>query len=79
MIALTRGFMYAGSARVVASLWKVDDKATAELMTEFYREMLINKVTPAAALRTAQLRLSHLKRWHYPHYWAGFVLQGEWR
>jgi CHAT domain-containing protein len=79
LIALTRGFMYAGAARVVASLWKVNDRATAELMAEFYRQMLINGTTPAAALRAAQLKLSHHPRWQNPHFWAGFVLQGEWR
>ena len=79
LIALTRGFMYAGAARVVASLWKVNDRATADLMAEFYREMLLNKTTPAAALRAAQLKLSQHPRWQNPHFWAGFVLEGEWR
>lgn len=79
LIALTRGFMYAGAERVVASLWKVNDRATAALMAEFYREMLVNKTSAAAALRAAQLKLSHHPTWQNPHYWAGFVLQGEWR
>ena len=79
LIALTRGFMYAGAARVVASLWKVDDYATAVLMAEFYHEMLVNKTNAAAALRTAQLKLYRHPTWRNPHYWAGFVLQGEWR
>ncbi len=79
LIALTRGFMYAGAARVVASLWKVDDVATAELMTEFYKQMFGGGLTPAAALRAAQLKLSHQPRWRAPYYWAGFVLQGEWK
>jgi CHAT domain-containing protein/tetratricopeptide (TPR) repeat protein len=79
LIALTRGFMYAGAARVVASLWKVDDTATAELMAEFYKQMFKSGLKPAAALRVAQLYLAHQKRWHSPYYWAGFVLQGEWQ
>jgi CHAT domain-containing protein len=79
LITLTRGFMYAGAARVVASLWKVNDRATAELMAEFYHQMIVNRTTPAAALRTAQLKLSRQQRWQNPHFWAGFVLQGEWR
>jgi CHAT domain-containing protein len=79
LIALTRGFMYAGAARVVASLWKVDDVATAELMTEFYKQMFGGGLAPAAALRAAQLKLSHQSRWRSPYYWAGFVLQGEWK
>jgi CHAT domain-containing protein len=78
LIALTRGFMYAGARSVVASYWKVDDKATSELMAEFYRQMFVNKLKPAAALRMAQIRISQQKRWNSPHYWAGFFLQGEW-
>jgi CHAT domain-containing protein/Flp pilus assembly protein TadD len=79
LIALTRGFMYAGAASIVASLWKVDDRVTAALMTIFYQELLVNKLKPAAALRAAQRKLSLNKKWNQPHYWAGFVLQGEWR
>jgi CHAT domain-containing protein len=79
LIALTRGFMNAGAERVVASLWKVDDRATAELMGEFYNEMFVHKLKPAAALRAAQLKLSQRPASRNPHFWAGFVLQGEWR
>jgi CHAT domain-containing protein len=79
LIALTRGFMYAGAARVVATLWKVDDTATAALMAQFYKEMFTNGKKPAAALRAAQQYMSDQKRWQSPYYWAGFVLQGEWR
>lgn len=50
LIALTRGFIYAGAARVVASLWKVDDEATKYLMIEFYKQMFTNGLKPAAAL-----------------------------
>jgi CHAT domain-containing protein len=79
LIALTRGFMYAGAARVVASLWKVDDEATAELMAEFYKQMFTNNLSAAAALRAAQVKMSQKKPWQSPYYWAGFVLQGEWK
>src|SRR5215216_1682393 len=72
LITLTRGFMYAGAARVVASLWKVDDAATAALMTEFYKEMFIKAKKPAAALRAAQLTISTQERWRDPYFWAGF-------
>ncbi len=78
LIALTRGFMYAGAKSVVASLWKVDDAATAALMAEFYKQMFVNKLKPAAALREAQLKLSKVKRWQSPYYWSGFFLQGDW-
>jgi len=79
LIGLTQGFMYAGTSRVVASLWKVNDEATAELMKIFYRKMLKEQMSPAAALREAQLTLAQDERWHNPYFWAGFVLQGEWR
>ena len=79
LIALTRGFMYAGAERLVASLWRVDDEATALLMASFYEQMLVKKLKPAAALREAQRQLSQQKKWRNPHYWAGFVIQGEWR
>jgi CHAT domain-containing protein len=79
LIGLTRGFMYAGSPRVVASLWKVDDAATAELMKIFYRKMLQEKMTPAAALRAAKIEMWKQKRWSAPFYWAAFEMQGEWR
>ncbi|HET9314977.1 MAG TPA: CHAT domain-containing protein, partial [Vicinamibacteria bacterium] len=79
LVGLTRGFMHAGAARVVASLWPVDDLATAELMRRFYRGMLEEKRPPAAALRAAQLEMARSSRWSAPYYWAGFVLQGEWR
>jgi CHAT domain-containing protein len=79
LIALTRGFMHAGAVRVVASLWKVDDSATAALMAEFYKEMFANGKRPAEALKEAQISISKIKRWRNPYFWAGFVLQGDWR
>jgi CHAT domain-containing protein len=78
LVGIVRGFMYAGARRVVASLWKVDDDATGEMMGRFYREMLLNGRSPAAALREAQLAMWRQKRWRPPFYWAAFVLQGEW-
>ena len=79
LIGLTRGFMYAGSPRVVASLWKVDDVATAEFMKIFYQRMLTANMRPAAALREAKIAMMKQKRWSSPYYWAAFELQGEWR
>jgi CHAT domain-containing protein len=80
LMGLTRGFMYAGAPRVVASLWKVDDEATAELMKRFYRNMLKRKMTAAAALRQARVELMEAReQWRAPFYWAGFVLQGDWK
>lgn len=79
LLGLTRGFMYAGASSVVASLWKVDDEATAELMRQFYTNMLREGMTPADALRAAQNSIRQRPEWHAPYYWAGFTLQGEYR
>lgn len=79
LIGLTRVFFHAGSKSVVASLWKVDDAATAELMRHFYKAMLEDGLPPAAALRLAKEALRREKRWRAPYYWAGFVMQGEYR
>jgi CHAT domain-containing protein len=79
LVGLTRGFMYAGARRVVASLWQVDDQATAQLMTRFYRHMLTGGQHPAAALRAAQRELAADPRFAAPYFWAGFVIQGDWR
>jgi CHAT domain-containing protein/tetratricopeptide (TPR) repeat protein len=79
LVGLTRGFMYAGAARVAASLWKVDDAATAELMKLFYRRMLREGMRPAAALRAAQVEMWKRPQWQSPFYWGAFVLQGEWK
>ena len=79
LVGLTRGFMYAGAPRVVVSLWSVSDVATAELMTRFYRRMLIEKLAPAKALQAAQASMAREKRFASPFYWAAFTLQGEWR
>jgi CHAT domain-containing protein len=77
LIGLTRGFMHAGAARALVSLWDVNDRATAELMTRVYRGMLGKGLRPAAALRAAQLELSKQPQWRAPYYWASFVLMGE--
>jgi CHAT domain-containing protein/tetratricopeptide (TPR) repeat protein len=79
LIGLTRGFFYAGAPRVIASLWNVRDEATSELMARFYRSLLKDGRSPSAALREAQVSLWKEPRWRSPYYWAGFILQGEWR
>ena len=79
LVGLTRGFMYAGAERVVVSLWNVNDKATAALMTKFYEKMLKQGRRPAAALRAAQVDMWRQKQWQSPYYWAAFAMQGEWR
>jgi CHAT domain-containing protein len=78
MIGLTQGFMYAGAARVMVSLWDVNDQATADFMGRFYKFMLgPQHLSPAAALRATQVSIMQEKRWQSPYYWSAFVLQGE--
>jgi CHAT domain-containing protein len=79
LIGLTRGFLYAGAERVVASLWSVDDEATAELMRRFYSKFLRDDQPVSAALRQAQMEMSAQKRWSNAYYWAAFEMQGEWK
>jgi CHAT domain-containing protein len=79
LVGLTRGFMYAGARRVVASLWQVSDAATAELMKKFYAGMLQDHLPPSGALRKAQLEMASDPRWRSPYYWAAFVVQGDWK
>jgi CHAT domain-containing protein len=78
LTGLTRGFMYAGAARVIASLWDVNDQTTALLMARLYRGLLgKRRLSPSAALREAQVSFWRDRRWSAPYYWAGFILQGE--
>ena len=69
---MIRGFLYAGSRSIVASLWAVDDRATGKLMIEFYSGLAT--LPKDEALRGAQLET----RAHYPHpyFWAPFQLTG---
>jgi CHAT domain-containing protein len=75
LLGLTRGFLSAGSASVLLSLWTIDDEATAELMTTFYAELGQAK-SAAAALRRAQMNL--LQQRPHPFFWSPFVLVGRW-
>lgn len=77
IVGLTHSFISAGSKSVVASLWKVDDRATATLMESMYLAMLQQGMSPAGALRAAKLKVMQDKRWNHPYFWAGFTVQGE--
>ncbi|HLJ49748.1 MAG TPA: CHAT domain-containing tetratricopeptide repeat protein [Bryobacteraceae bacterium] len=79
LLGLSRGFMYAGAPRVIASLWRVADAATAKLMSTFYEALLSDRVPAAEALRRAKLRLMRDSLHSSPYYWAAFTLQGDWR
>jgi CHAT domain-containing protein/Tfp pilus assembly protein PilF len=79
LMSFTRGFLFAGASRVLASAWAVDDQATASLMTAFYKALLKDALPPAAALRKAQSYMRADPRWSSPYYWSGFQLYGDWR
>jgi CHAT domain-containing protein/Tfp pilus assembly protein PilF len=80
LVGLTQSFMYAGTPRVMVSLWSLNDRAAAELMTRFYQRLLgPERMSPAAALRAAQIEMAQTSRWQPPYFWAAFVLQGEWK
>lgn len=78
LMSLARGFMAAGVPRVVATLWKVPDDATSHFMIAFYKAHLKQGLSSAESLRQAQLAVRSQKRWEDPHFWAGFILIGDW-
>ena len=73
VIGLTRGFLYAGARSIVASLWEVDDAATAQLMEAFYRNL--GHGDKREALRLAQIETR--ARYPQPWYWAAFNVLGR--
>jgi CHAT domain-containing protein len=76
LVGLTQGFFYAGSRQVMASLWSVQDRATADFMRLFYQALLRRNMDPATALQSAQAAMMKDARWSDPYYWAAFVLEG---
>lgn len=79
LVGLSRGFIYAGASSVVATLWKVDDRATTQLMTQFYKGLFEERLTASAALRKAKVNMLQQPRYRAPFFWAAFNLQGEYR
>ncbi len=78
LIGLTRAFEYAGARSILASLWKVEDRSTAELMKGFYGYLKSGK-TKDEALRLAQIDLIRSANFALPVHWAAFQLIGDWR
>ena len=78
LIGLTRAFQYAGARSVLASLWKVEDKSTGELMKRFYGYLKAGK-SKDEALRLAQIDLIHSPEYSQPVDWAAFQLNGDWK
>ena len=80
IVGLTRAFMYAGTPRVICSLWKVDDEATRALMVKFHELWNPKDGKPglptAEALRQAQEFVRSQEKWKHPYFWAAWVLWG---
>lgn len=70
----------AGARSILATLWSVDDRSTAALMSEFYKQLANTNLTKAEALQQAQLALWNNKNqdWKRPYFWAAYVLVGNW-
>ena len=81
LVGFTQGFLYAGARSLIVSLWRVPDRATAELMTRFYRYILDedSALKPAEALQKAQSSMAAERRWSDPYLWAGFIVLGDWQ
>ncbi len=79
LVNLTRSFMQAGVPKVVVSLWNVNDRATSELMTRFYRALIEKGLPPSSALRCAQISMRRRPEWRSPYFWAPFIFQGDWQ
>ena len=78
LVGLSRGFIYAGTPSILATLWKVDDPATYKLMELFYRNWKQGMSKPEA-LRIAQMTLKNMPQYRHPYYWAPFVMIGDWK
>lgn len=76
LIGLSRGFFYAGTPSLLATLWKVDDRSTSIFMEYFYKNWL-NGMSKPEALRQAQIQLKKSESYSHPYYWAPFVMFGE--
>jgi len=74
-VGLVRAFLFAGAGHVVATLWPVEDRATARLMQRFYEEMAAGRSEPEA-LAVAQRAALRNPGTASPFYWAGFELVG---
>lgn len=76
-MGLSRAFFHAGAERVLVSMWNVEEEATEQLMTRFYRAMLHDKLPPSDALQAAQVSMAKIPKWRSSRAWSAFVLQGE--
>ena len=79
LVGLSRGFIYAGTPSLIATLWEVADRSTAILMKEFYKNWHSKGLSKPEALRRAQLALKDMPEYRHPFHWAPFIIIGDWR
>lgn len=79
LMSLNNAFLQSGAKSVMASLWKVEDNATLELMKSFYGGITVENLTPSQSLRKAQLKLRQNPQTSSPFYWAAFTIQGDFK
>ena len=78
LVGLSRGFIYAGTPSLMATLWQVDDRSTSMLMKRFYENWLQKGLSKPEALRQAQLSIKSMPGYEHPYYWAPFIIIGDW-
>ena len=78
LVGLSRGFIYAGTPSILATLWEVDDRSTSILIKKFYEKWLKKGMGKPEALRAAQLALKSMPKFSHPFHWAPFVMIGDW-
>ncbi|MCP4350131.1 MAG: CHAT domain-containing protein [Desulfobacterales bacterium] len=78
LVGLSRGFIYAGTPSVLATLWEVDDRSTSILMKKFYENWYRKGMSKPEALRKAQISVKSMAGYEHPFYWAPFVMIGDW-
>jgi CHAT domain-containing protein/predicted negative regulator of RcsB-dependent stress response len=76
VIGLSRALVYAGAKNIIVSFWSVADESTAELMKDFYKNLLETKTSYSQNLRAAKLGLIRSADYSAPYYWAPFILVG---
>ncbi len=74
---LRRALVIAGAESQVMSLWQVDDRATRDLMGDYYERLAAHKGR-SEALRQVQLAMLAGKDYKHPYYWASFIFAGQW-
>jgi CHAT domain-containing protein len=81
-LGLAGASIKAGARSVVASLWSIQDDATPRFFDEFYAAVSARKLSKAKAVQAAQLKLlsgADVPAFAHPHYWAPFIVIGNWQ